>query len=122
MPPNGSKNPPPLEVQAIIDCKLVRGKEQFLVQWRGTPMEQAVWELEENCIDCEHLIAAHRAKLATESLAALDRATDDALRAQLLRIRKRELALLAREQLAEKLREVGRLRTISRFYEAYVSV
>ena len=45
------------EVEAILNSRLSRRKRQFLIKWKGYPIEDASWEPESNLKGCPGLLA-----------------------------------------------------------------
>jgi len=44
------------EVEKILDKRIVRGKEKFLVQWKGYIAEGDTWESRENLKNAKELV------------------------------------------------------------------
>ena len=51
-----------LEVERLAAHRLVRGRRQFLVHWKGYPVWEATWEPEENLGNCRSLLRSYKAK------------------------------------------------------------
>ena len=45
------------EVSKVLDSRLYRGKLQFLVQWKGYPLEDSTWEPEKNLENATELVS-----------------------------------------------------------------
>ena len=45
------------EVEKILDSRQCRSKRQFLIKWKGFPIEEASWEPESNLVGCPTLLA-----------------------------------------------------------------
>lgn len=52
------------EVERLLDRRLVRGQEQFLVRWRGYSQFDDTWEPVENLANAQDELARFRAELA----------------------------------------------------------
>ena len=44
------------EVEDILDVKIIHGKYQFLISWKGYPDSSNSWEPEENLMNCRELV------------------------------------------------------------------
>ena len=44
------------EVEQILDCKVVRGRTKYLVQWKGYPQSENSWEPKGNLRGCVNLV------------------------------------------------------------------
>ena len=45
------------EVESVLDCRLYRGKKQYLVHWKGYGVDDRSWEPAENLANAEDLVA-----------------------------------------------------------------
>ncbi|KAL8441884.1 hypothetical protein Emag_006836 [Eimeria magna] len=46
------------EVEAILDVRGTRDTREYLIRWKGKPLEQATWEPSRNLTHCKHLLRA----------------------------------------------------------------
>ena len=49
-------------VESIIASKIVKGREQFLVKWKGYSEDESTWEPEQNLENAHDALAVFRAK------------------------------------------------------------
>lgn len=46
------------EVEAIMDERVIRGRKQYLICWKGFGPEDNTWEEEQDCDGCPLIVAA----------------------------------------------------------------
>ena len=49
---------PQFKIDKILNSKVVQGKLQYLIQWKGYRYEQNSWELEENVDNAKEALTA----------------------------------------------------------------
>ncbi len=49
-----------LEVERLAGHRVVRGKRQFLVQWKGYPVWESTWEPESGLGNCKQLLKEYK--------------------------------------------------------------
>lgn len=59
-PPDLIDGEPEQEVEDILDDRVRRGKKQFLVKWKGFPMEENEWLTEEDLIHAKQLLNKYK--------------------------------------------------------------
>jgi len=55
------------EVEKILNKRMVRGKEKFLVRWKGYTAEEDTWESRENLENAEELVKEFERKYGEEA-------------------------------------------------------
>jgi len=69
------------EVEEIVQKKVLKGKTQYLIKWKGYDHGDNTWEPEEN-LDCPAMIKEYERKAAEKNKPATEKATEEKKRKQ----------------------------------------